>query len=241
MAIDYGLPGVAALDNPYGLPPAAAVRTPEISYGLPRTPAMPVSPIVPMVRAIGAAISSGGAALRNTAQQMGSSVVPFSRGGAQPEPQKPAAGVRVAPLVGKDIPLNTLIDMQRRAESSGNYQALNRQKPGNTASGAYQYTDSTWNGYGGYAKAMLAPKAVQDRRFAEDISKRAARYNGDLFKSIAAHYLPAQADSPDLWTQPAKVKTKGGYVTVEPVAKYLQSVLKGTPYAKQLEAYLNGQ
>jgi hypothetical protein len=146
-----------------------------------------------------------------------------------------------APLVGQDLTIDQLTDLQRKAESSGNYQALNREKPGNTASGAYQYTDRTWNNYGGYPKAMLAPREVQDKRFAEDIANRVNKYNGDLFKAIADHYLPAQANSPELWSEPAKVRVGKGSVTVGPVANYLRHVLKGTQYEKQLDAYLNGQ
>ena len=53
----------------------------------------------------------------------------------------------------------------RRHESGGNYQAEN---PTSTASGAYQFLDSSWRtlsaraGYGGYGHAASAPPAVQD-------------------------------------------------------------------------------
>ena len=53
----------------------------------------------------------------------------------------------------------------RRHESGGNYQAEN---PVSTASGAYQFLDSTWRtmsaraGHSGYGHAASAPPAVQD-------------------------------------------------------------------------------
>ena len=53
----------------------------------------------------------------------------------------------------------------RRHESGGNYQAKN---PTSTASGAYQFLDSTWRtmsaraGHSGYGSARHAPPAVQD-------------------------------------------------------------------------------
>ena len=49
-------------------------------------------------------------------------------------------------------------------ESGGNYRAEN---PVSTASGAYQITDGTWAGYGGYSHASYAPPAVQDAKAAQ--------------------------------------------------------------------------
>lgn len=49
----------------------------------------------------------------------------------------------------------------RTEESGGRYDT-----PPNRAgaSGGYQFIDSTWGNYGGYAKAYLAPPAIQDQR-----------------------------------------------------------------------------
>jgi LysM repeat protein len=47
-------------------------------------------------------------------------------------------------------------------ESGGDATAQN---PDSTASGLFQFLDTTWNGYGGYARAMDAPVAVQEAYF----------------------------------------------------------------------------
>lgn len=46
-------------------------------------------------------------------------------------------------------------------ESGGDIRAQN---PVSTASGKWQFLDSTWAGFGGYAKARLAPESVQDEK-----------------------------------------------------------------------------
>ncbi len=51
-----------------------------------------------------------------------------------------------------------------RRESGGNIRAQN---PRSTASGKWQFLDSTWAGYGGYSSAYLAPESVQDARARE--------------------------------------------------------------------------
>jgi hypothetical protein len=52
--------------------------------------------------------------------------------------------------------------MQR--ESGGNTHAQN---PTSSASGKWQFINSTWNGYGGYPTAASAPESVQDAKAAE--------------------------------------------------------------------------
>jgi muramidase (phage lysozyme) len=44
-------------------------------------------------------------------------------------------------------------------ESGGNITAQN---PTSTASGKWQFINSTWAGFGGYAEAWMAPESVQD-------------------------------------------------------------------------------
>lgn len=125
----------------------------------------------------------------------------------------------------------TLTQIIKARESTDNYQAVN---PKSSASGAYQYTDSTWNNYGGYPKAALAPPAIQDQRFRDDIVHRLATYGGDPYKAIAAHYLPALADDPTKWDKPFKVHGK----VVKPVLSYVRYVTKGTPLEAGLNEYL---
>lgn len=133
-----------------------------------------------------------------------------------------------------DSSVKMLTKIIKQKESTDNYQAINKERKGNTASGAYQYTDATWNGYGGYPKAALAPPAVQDRRFQEDISHRLQEYDGDPYKAIAAHYLPALADDPSKWDKPFKVHGR----VVKPVVSYVRYITKGTPLEAGLDEYL---
>lgn len=157
----------------------------------------------------------------------------------RPLPYTPSAQIPNSPLQPRpDLPsldAGTITELIKRTESSGNYQALNRERRGNTASGAYQYTDPTWNNYAGYPKAMLAPPAIQDRRFAEDIAARFRKYGGDPFRIIAAHNLPAFADNPATWTQ--RIKLRNG-VVVPPLADYVRKVIRGTQLEGQFDAYL---
>lgn len=71
---------------------------------------------------------------------------------AAPAPA-PAPGGRC----GGDLPPCWV--MQR--ESGGNITAKN---PSSSASGKWQFINSTWAGFGGYAEAWMAPESVQDQK-----------------------------------------------------------------------------
>ncbi len=70
-------------------------------------------------------------------------------------------------------------------ESGGDYTAQNST---NSASGAYQYIDGTWDDYGGYAHAKDAPPAVQDAKMRADITASAEHFKGDWDRVIATHF-----------------------------------------------------
>lgn len=159
-------------------------------------------------------------------------------GTPQPPPDWHAPEKYTPPKPVGPVDIRTITELVRKGESSGNYQALNREAKGNTASGAYQYTDRTWNGYGGYSKAMLAPKHIQDKRFQEDLAARYAKYKGDPFKIIAEHYLPAAANNPAIWNKPYRLKS--GQV-VKPVADYVRHIVRGTDLEKAFNDYLTRQ
>ena len=80
-------------------------------------------------------------------------------------------------------------------ESRGDYTiAPNR---GN-ASGAYQFIESTWNGYGGYSHAYLAPPWVQDERAAADVNRFLAQWKNDVSMIPVMWYYPRAATDPAL-------------------------------------------
>lgn len=56
----------------------------------------------------------------------------------------------------------------RQCEAGGNY----ARNSGNGYYGAYQFDIGTWNGFGGYARADLAPPAVQDQKARDTQARR---------------------------------------------------------------------
>lgn len=78
----------------------------------------------------------------------------------------------------------------RYVESRGDYTA-----PPNRggASGAYQFITSTWDGYGGYDEAYLAPPEIQDERAAADVTRFLSQWSNDVSMIPVMWYYPRAA------------------------------------------------
>lgn len=87
-----------------------------------------------------------------------------------------AAGSDVAPI------LATI----RHLESGNNYTA---QASRSSASGAYQFINSTWANYGGYPTAASAPPEVQDAKAAEMVRSILDRHEGDITAVPTTWYI----------------------------------------------------
>ena len=78
---------------------------------------------------------------------------PRRRAGRRRRRRRPAAPVSAH--CATDANLATILATIRSVESGGDYTI--ESAGGSTASGAYQFLDSSWDGYGGYARAADAP------------------------------------------------------------------------------------
>lgn len=105
--------------------------------------------------------------------------------GASYDPSATADAADAAPQGGDQ--LSRLMAAIRKVESGGNYKAVGKPTKYGTASGGYQWLDSTWGKYKGFARAADAPAEVQEERARNDIQGLMAKYDGDL-RRVAMHW-----------------------------------------------------
>lgn len=98
-------------------------------------------------------------------------------------------------------PIDVILATIRSLESGGDYTA---EAAGATASGAYQFVDGTWDGYGGYNHAADAPPEVQDAKAAEMVGSILSSHGGDVSAVPVVWYIGHQpsADSAEWDTVP---------------------------------------
>ena len=82
--------------------------------------------------------------------------------------------------------LGAILATIKSMESGGDYTVA---AATSTASGAYQFLDSSWGGYGGFARAKDAPPAVQDAKAAELAASILARNGGDVSTIPVSWYI----------------------------------------------------
>ncbi len=92
-------------------------------------------------------------------------------------------------------PIEDILATIRYLESRGRYDVPPNR--GN-ASGAYQFIASTWQNYGGYPHAYLAPPYIQDERAAADVTKFLKQWGGDVTMVPLMWYYPRAATDPSL-------------------------------------------
>jgi hypothetical protein len=197
-------PGSAADDSiatPAAEPPEATTTAPTTTAAAPTTTAAPPSTTSP---------TSAPPTSPPTSQP---SSPPPSPPAAPPAPEAPApAAPAPSATAATTAPATTIAPAAqnitvyprqianilatiRYVESRGDYDAPPNR--GN-ASGAYQFIASTWDGYGGYAHASLAPPQVQDERAAADVSRFLAQWNNDVSMIPVMWYYPQAARDPAL-------------------------------------------
>ncbi len=150
---------------------------------------------------------------------------------AAPDTTVPVAAPRNVKVLPSQI-ANILATI-RYVESRGDYNA-----PPNrgAASGAYQFIASTWNGYGGYPHAYLAPPEIQDERAALDVNRFLAQWNNDVSMIPVMWYYPRASREVALMDI-VPVPSAGNVLTVREYQQRWLGVwafLSGQPIPRQL-------
>jgi D-alanyl-D-alanine carboxypeptidase/Transglycosylase-like domain len=113
-------------------------------------------------------------------------------GGAAPT----NAGCAAQTVVINDRELAHILATIRAIESTDNYQAMSS---GSTASGAYQFLDTTWANYAGYPRAFQAPPAVQDQKAATWVIGILTANHGDVTTIPPTWYYGSVPTTDTVW------------------------------------------
>ncbi len=141
-----------------------------------------------------------------TSQGVPRFVLPSIPGSSALQPGRTPAGERVVLAENVDVILATI----RQLESSNRYDIGPNKAQ---ASGAYQYIPRTWNNYGGYAEAYLAPPEVQDERARSDVERFLTMYGGNVAMVPVMWYYPRAAVEP-LWMDRVPNPAGGNRLTI---------------------------
>ena len=125
------------------------------------------------------------------------------------------AGTGYAAWCATDTNLAAILTTIRDLESGGDY-TIN--SAASTASGAYQFVDPTWDGYGGYNSAADAPPHVQDQKAADAVRAILAANSGDVSAVPASWYIghvpaPGSVEWDTVPAYPANTLTPREYQT----------------------------
>ena len=154
-----------------------------------------------------------------------------------PPPSSSTATVAPAPqnVIAYPSQIANILATIRYVESRGNYTAAPNK---GRASGAYQFITSTWNNYGGYRDAYLAPPEIQDERAAADVNRFLAQWNNDVSMIPVMWYYPRAAQDPTL-LDIVPVPSAGNVLTVREYQQRWLGVwafLAGQPIPQTLTA-----
>ena len=119
--------------------------------------------------------------------------VPTTVAGTSPDPVPTTLAPPTTPapaaqqVIAYPSQIANILATIRYLESRGDYLAAPNK---GRASGAYQFITSTWDNYGGYKDAYLAPPEVQDERAAADVNRFLAQWNNDVSMIPVMWYYP---------------------------------------------------
>lgn len=230
---------------PYALPPAIG---PHFREALARSPlGAAAHALAPAVAPVAGPVM-GAANKYGITQQIGNAVAPGmgSVWGDMSKFDKPSKNMVTGRSdfsnAGPPKDLQEFLYRLAHMESGGNPTAVAKCPPGVkcTASGAFQYTDPTWNNRYGYTRAKDAPLDIQYKAAQEDMVNRLQHHNGDLPASALTHLLGADGvakmlKKPELLFKPLG----GGNGNTTPIS-YLSGLLS-KPVVDSWVASLHGK